>query len=396
MIFYSFYTDKWKSPESLVYRINDIKGMLLDTENNPIEVDLPQWHPLQINLKMFQDQKSAERDFFSILWDNEDFRIGEYFDTEKGKKKDKTTKPQEEKVDTSHLYKVPSDFKIELNKVYNMDAITFMKTLPDKFLDYVFTSPPYNVGKRTSFGENNAIYAEDTDMYAMYDDEQDDETYRLWLFDFIDNMLRVTKKHIFMNIQMLGKNKLTVMELFWRYRFNLKDMMIWNKTIASPHINKKIMTSAFEFIFVFSNDSPEKRTFEDSHFHSKFRNVITGVNSSQNKYRHLNKATFPLYLPRKVMQQFGKPRDIWYDPCNGTGTTFHAAILEDKDYLGTELDINQCESSNKRIFVEENIGKLEMKEGEWITNGEEIIHDLSDFKKEDVKKEDKSEQQKLF
>lgn len=145
---------------------------------------------------------------------------------------------------------------------------------------------------------------------------------------------------------------------------NIKDMIIWNKTIASPHINKKIMTSAFEFIFVFSNSSPEKRTFEDSHFDSKFRNVITGVNSSQNKYRTLNKATFPLYLPRKIMQQFGKPGDIWYDPCSGTGTTFHAAVLENKNFLGTELDIEQCNATNDRIRTENGKIKINFPEHE--------------------------------
>lgn len=379
MVFYSFYTNWTKEPEDLVYRTED------------------GWSELQVNLKLFNTQRDAEKDFWSLLWDNEDFRINEYVDTEKGKKKQYPQKEKEDTVDTSHLYRVPEDFNIELNKVYNMDAITFMKTLPKAFIDYTFTSPPYNVGKRISFGENNSIYKDDTDMYAMYDDEQDDETYRLWLFEFIDEMLRVTKNHVFMNIQMLGKNKLTVMELFWRYRMNIKDIIIWNKTIASPHINKQIMTSAFEFIFIFSNYEPEKRNFKDSHFDSKFRNVITGVNSSQNKYRHLNKATFPLYLPRTVMQQFGKPGDLWYDPCNGTGTTFHAAILEDKKYLGTELDIEQCESSNKRIFFEENIGKLKMEDGEWVSSEEIIEHDLSDFKKEiEVVKQKEPKQGEMF
>lgn len=379
MVFYSFYTNWTKEPQDLVYRTED------------------GWSELQVNLKLFNTQREAEQDFWSLLWDNEEFRINEYVDTEKGKKKQSPQKEKHETVDTSHLYRVPEGFNIELNKVYNMDAITFMKTLPKAFIDYTFTSPPYNVGKRTSFGENNSIYKDDTDMYAMYDDEQDDETYRLWLFEFIDEMLRVTKNHVFMNIQMLGKNKLTVMELFWRYRFNIKDMIIWNKTIASPHINKQIMTSAFEFIFIFSNYEPEKRNFKDSHFDSKFRNVITGVNSSQNKYRHLNKATFPLYLPRTVMQQFGKPGDLWYDPCNGTGTTFHAAILEDKQYLGTELDIEQCDSSNKRIFFEENIGKLKMEDGEWVSSEEIIEHDLSDFKKEiEVVKQKEPKQGEMF
>lgn len=355
MVFYSFYTDRFRSPENLVYRTED------------------GWSPLQINLKMFpqkEGENGAEKDFFALLWDNEDFRIGEYFDTDKGKKSVK-----KESVQRSEDYKkLPSDFSIELNKVYNLDCLLFMEQLPKGYIDYICTSPPYNAGARTSHGENNAIYKDDESMYNFFEDSQTNDEYEEWLFKIIRDMLRVTKKHIFFNIQMLGNNKRTVMKIFHTFGMYIKDLIIWNKTIASPHIVPGIMNSAFEFIFILSNDNPQSRKFDDGNFKGNFRNVITGVNSSQNKYRHLNKATFPLYLPRTIMQKFGKPGDIWYDPFSGTGTTFHACILEKRDFLGTEIDIEQCESTNKRIFLEESALKMGFGDGEnsIIEHGEEF------------------------
>lgn len=343
MIFYSFYTGWQKNPDQLVYR----------TQSGQSE--------LQVNLLMFETKQEAEKDFFRILWDNDEFRIGEYFDTEKGKKK--KVEPQVKAISDQSYKTLPSDFSIELDKVYNLDCMLFMKELPNKYLDYVFTSPPYNAGKRTSHGKNNAIYENDEDMYAMYEDDLGNDEYEEWLFSIVRELLRVTKKHIFFNIQMLGNNKRTVQKLFSVFGEYLKDIIIWNKTIASPHIVPGIMNSAFEFIFIFSNDEPNKRNFKDGNFQGNFRNVITGVNSSQNKYRHLNKATFPLYLPRTLMQKFGKPKDIWYDPFSGTGTTFHAATLEDRHFLGTEIDINQCEATNKRIWMEEGTLKLQFGDG---------------------------------
>jgi len=318
-------------------------------------------------MKMFpqkEGEDGAQKDFFRLLMDNEDFRIGEYFDTEKNKKKVSEKKQQTEKPNRDERYKtIPTDFSIELNKVYNLDCLLFMKQLPNKYLDYILTSPPYNAGERTSHGKNNAIYKDDTSMYNFFEDKMLDDEYEKWIFEIIDEGLRVVKKHIFFNIQMLGNNKETICKIFGRYATKIKDVIIWNKTIASPHIVPGIMNSAFEFIFIFSNDEPEKRKFYDANFQGNFRNVITGVNSSQNKYRHLNKATFPLYLPRTIIQKFGKPGDIWYDPFSGTGTTFHACLLERRDFLGTEIDIDQVESTNKRIFLEESAQKLDFGDG---------------------------------
>lgn len=348
MVFYSFYTTWNREPESLVYRRED-----------------GTWSPLQVDLKMFTDKAAAEADFRSLLWDNEDFRTGEYFDTEKNKKKVSTAKPSKEKSPSGipdYVYQVPKDFKLELNTIYNMDCIVFMSQVPDKYVDYVFTSPPYNIGKRTSFGKNNAIYSGTEEMYKEYEDGLSPEEYRKWLFKVIEELLRITKKHIFFNIQMLAENRDTVLDIIHVFRKNLKEIFIWNKTIASPNLNKKVVTSAFEFIYVLSNDKPHLRSFDDSKFESKFRNVITGVNASQNEYKDLNKATFPLYLPRHFMNNFGKEGDIWYEPFNGTGTTPHAAILENRDYIATELDPKQVVVTEARIDNEELKSKLDFNQ----------------------------------
>lgn len=345
MIFYSFYTDKFKDPKSLVYRTEDITS-----EESPI----PCWSELQVNLKMFDSQKNAELDFMKILWDNPDFRTGEWFDTEKGKNKKEVKKI----VQQDEAYKtLPSDFKLELDKVYNLKWEIFMPTLPDKYLDYVFTSPPYNITKQIGEGSE--------DLYNVYEDNLSTEEYTEWLCSFIVECLRVTKKHVFINIQMLGKNKMAVIEIQHRFRHYLKDRMIWQKSIVAPHIQPGIMNSAFEDIFIFSNDRPNFKVFSDAKWsQGTFNNVIKGINASQNKYRSLNKATFPLYLPRIFMQNFGKKGDIWFDPFSGTGTTFHAATIEERHFVGTEIDIEQCEATNKRIFVEEGTLKLDFGEGE--------------------------------
>lgn len=374
MIFYSFYTDAFRDPKSLVYRSNDT--------NDP---DMqPPWSELQMDLKMFDSKEEAQKDFFKLLWDNPDFRIGEYFDTEKGKKK-KEAKPEKEKTVSDKSYKVlPSDFSIELDKVYNLDCLLFMKQIPDKYIDYIFTSPPYNIKKQIG----------SEDLYNEYEDNLTDEEYMRWLCSIIDEGMRITKKHFFMNIQMLGKNKSTVLSILGLYRHLIKDRMIWNKTIAAPHIQPGIMNSKFEDIIIFSNDEPQKKKFNDANWkQGTFNNVIEGINASRNQYSDLNKATFPLYLPRTFMQKFGKAKDIWFDPFSGTGTTFMAATMEDRHFLGTEIDKMQCDATNERKWIEDSALKLDfsaplltkdikvidVKSGELFTEQKPVIDDELPF-----------------
>ncbi len=334
MVFYSFFTDKFRAPGSLVYRTED------------------GYSEFKTNLKMFPQKEGldgAEKDFFQLLWDNPDFRIGEYFDTEKKKK---VTKAPIAKVDETYNT-LPSDFTLELNKVYNLDCLLFMKQLPDKYLDYIFTSPPYNIKKQIGTD----------DLYKVYGDDLTPEEYFQWITSIIEEGMRVTKKHFFMNIQMLGKNKIAVLRLMAYHRDILKDIIIWNKKIAAPHIQPGVMNSKFEFIFIFSNDRPHLKVFSDATWsQGTFNNVLEGMNASRNQHSDLNKATFPLYLPRTIMQKFGKKGDIWYDPFNGTGTTAHAAAMEERQWVATEIDIDQCAVTDKRVENEENALKFEFPE----------------------------------
>ena len=66
--------------------------------------------------------------------------------------KEKTTKTKVKKVHANkEVIEDDSDVDIKLetvNKVYNENCITLLKSLPDKSVDYCFTSPPYNTGSK--------------------------------------------------------------------------------------------------------------------------------------------------------------------------------------------------------------------------------------------------------
>lgn len=213
---------------------------------------------------------------------------------------------------------------IEVNKIYNEDCLLTMGRMPDATLDYVFTSPPYNVAQG-SFSK-----------YKDYEDNMSQQEYLDWSIKILDSLLRVTKQHVFYNIQCLANNKIALLSLQEHYKYKLKDILIWCKTSGSQATNAHVMSSRWEYIFAFSNQKPLVRSFDDATFSEGFSNVIQ-IKHAINKHADEHKAVFPINLPRKFIQKFGKEGDLWYDPFMGTGTTAKACLLEGRKFVGSEM-----------------------------------------------------------
>jgi site-specific DNA-methyltransferase (adenine-specific) len=228
---------------------------------------------------------------------------------------------------------------LEINTVYNESNLLTMSKMPDNYVDYVLTSPPYNVGRNKMNGAETAKYKDYGDDLSDYFTNQK---------NLINEMLRVTKKHIFYNIQMLGNNKLDFLNLLGHFKDNIKDIIIWQKNMI-PHIEAGVLSSSFEFIVIFSNDNPEKKKFYDGNFRGNFSNLIKPSNSHSNPFAKQHKAIMPLDIPRMFMQKFGKNSDLWYDPYMGTGTTALAAIMEERNYIGSEISSEYCDIIEKRL-----------------------------------------------
>ena len=226
---------------------------------------------------------------------------------------------------------------MEINKIYLESNLETLAKMPDNFIDYVLTSPPYNVN---------------TERIAKYKDFKDDltqDSYFEQQKELITELLRITKKHIFYNIQMVSGNKIALHKLIGHFAKNIKEVIIWQK-IGQPAISEKVFNSAFEYIIIFSNDEPNKRYFSDANFKRGTQsNIFKILNSHSNPFAKEHKAIMPLDIPRYFMINFGNENDIWYDPYMGTGTTAVAAIEERKNWLGSEISKEYLDIANKRL-----------------------------------------------
>ena len=46
---------------------------------------------------------------------------------------------------------------MEINKIYNMDCLEYMKTLPNECIDLIVTDPPYKTTKRGGTGDTGGM-----------------------------------------------------------------------------------------------------------------------------------------------------------------------------------------------------------------------------------------------
>ena len=182
------------------------------------------------------------------------------------------------------------------------------------------------------------------------------DEYFEWQKKCISEMLRVTRHHVFYNIQLLRNNKVALFKLFGFFHDKIKDVVIWDKLSAEPAMGAGVLNSVFEFVIVFSNSEPEKRSFSDVDWRGTVNNIIRNKKHFNTKIaiEQNHSAVMPLNLPRKILSIWSKEGDLIFDPFSGTGTTAIACIKEKRRFIGCEIDKTYFDNSIKRIDAEKS------------------------------------------
>lgn len=208
-------------------------------------------------------------------------------------------------------------------KLLQGDCLTEMKKMPNKSVDISFTSPPYN-RKRN-------------DKYEFYNDDIQD--YFCFLCKFTDELLRVTKKHVFINIQKTYYNKEDVFNFIGKYSKQIKEIIIWEKTNPMPASGRNI-TNSYEF-FIVLGDEPLKSNYTYT------KNVIsTSVNSNMPKE---HKAVMKQEVSDWFINNFTMENDIVLDCFMGLGTTGKSCLKNNRSFIGIEINENYFNIAKNNI-----------------------------------------------
>jgi len=241
-------------------------------------------------------------------------------------------------------------FNMEINKIYHEDCMFTMSKMDDNFVDIVVTSPPYNIGKnRLNGGTDNLTIG----SYENYSDDLEKEEYFKQTKKWIDELLRVTKYHIFWNIQEVKGNKGIIKFILNEYSDVIKETFIWAKTNPAACIIDTMCGSGYEYIFCFSKDRPETRKFYYCNFNNRktdyINNILIKPSNVGNSETKGHSFAFGDWLPNFFINYFSKEGDLVYEPFTGTGTTLKSAHEYKRKWIGSETSKEYVDLSNKRL-----------------------------------------------
>jgi DNA modification methylase len=244
---------------------------------------------------------------------------------------------------------------IELNKIYNEDCLVGLKNLPNNSVDLIITSPPYWKGF-----EYEAYF----NSYKQYLD---------WCKGWLKESKRVLKPNGTFYLNVINDSEITIrafeiMEIATRdLMYKLHDTIIWYRYNQQPANTSRQLTNQCEYVFMLRHTSSgvelnkdlaykkNKHIFKTANvgnvwelpFNSgKQKNKGFGRKETKSKWGH---SGFPIELPETCILLSSKENDIVLDMFMGSGTTAVASKLNNRRYIGFEINEDYCKLANERI-----------------------------------------------
>lgn len=235
----------------------------------------------------------------------------------------------------------PADF---IDKIVQGDAIEVMQHMPDKCVDLVVTSPPYNLKNSTGNGMkdgrggkwSNAALIEG---YAAHDDNMPHDEYVKWQRDCLSEMMRVLKDNgaIFYNHKWRVQNGLLQDRQDIVAEFPVRQIIIWKRK-GGINFNPGYFLPTYEVIYLIAK--PKFKLVPKANAHGDVWEFMQEMNNP-------HPAPFPVALIERIISStYAK---IILDPFIGSGTTAIAAKHCNRNFIGIEISEEYCELARQRI-----------------------------------------------
>lgn len=199
-----------------------------------------------------------------------------------------------------------------------------------------FSSPPYNLGNSIKLSGNSSL-SSGKSAYSTYNDDASAKEY----IELIEGALSCGITHcdvVAFNLQPLAKSKRPLMKFMADNSSNMIDIITWDKGHAAPAMAEGVMSSRYEWIFLFSSKDDASRSIPYASWRGKWSNVYQAPPQRNNEFAKIHGATFPVHLPEFVIGDIMNRCRGVVDCFCGTGTTIIAAEKLGKIGYGIELD----------------------------------------------------------
>lgn len=216
--------------------------------------------------------------------------------------------------------------------------------LPDKSVDLVVTSPPYNLKNSTGNGMKDGrggkwSKAALINGYANYDDNMPYDKYCQWQKDCLTEMFRLIKDDgaIFYNHKWRVQGGLIQDRREIVNDFPIRQIIIWRRK-GGINFNRGYFLPTYEVIYLIA-----KKDFKLVPKASAYGDVWEFTQELNNPHP----APFPVALIERIISS--TTAQVILDPFMGSGTTAIAAKQLGRQYIGFEISPEYCELARNRI-----------------------------------------------
>ena len=223
-------------------------------------------------------------------------------------------------------------------KLWLGDSLTRMKELPDKSIDLIVTDPPYEISVSNTGGTINNIKKLKQTLTPV---QGIDKGYAIETFGA--EFLRVIKEP---NLYIWCSKAQVVKHLdFYVTQHKCKfEILIWGKTNALPTYSNKYLSDKEYCLYFFKGKG---KTFPQSYEDAKTVYIAPINHADKKKYGH--PTIKPLPLTESIIRNSSREGQLVLDPFMGSGTTGVACKLNNRSFIGIELNKEYFEIAKSRI-----------------------------------------------
>jgi site-specific DNA-methyltransferase (adenine-specific) len=252
-----------------------------------------------------------------------------------------------EENDNMIINDIPESFYGFCDKIICSDVLKALRKIPDKAIDLIVTSPPYNLLNSSGNGMKNGSKGKWSNAqlikgYSTHNDSMPYDKYVIWQRECLDEMLRIIKEDgaIFYNHKWRVQKGLLQDRYDIINGFPVRQIIIWRRK-GGINFNPGYFLPTYEVIYMIANPK-----FKLAPKANRYGDIWEFLQDMKNPHP----APFPLELIERIISS--TDAKLVLDPFLGSGTTALAAKNLNRNFIGIEISREYCEMAKKRIKKE--------------------------------------------
>lgn len=226
-------------------------------------------------------------------------------------------------------------------------CIDAMKAMEPRSIDLILTDPPYNLGKFMKERATNLKRMRSNYFGAAGWDDLDFDEWTLSMDKFFEEASKVIRVGGSMIVFMAIIKVETIIQLATKHGFYYKTTGIWHKTNPMPrNMNLHFINSTEAWVYFTYKNRTGTFNNNGKAIHDFFETSVTPA-GERTFGRHPTQK--PVMLLSQMVQLLSNEGDTVFDPFMGSGSTGVAALMNKRNFIGSEINEEYCETSRARM-----------------------------------------------